>query len=73
MQKGGEMGFKDRRQRRSEARATATETPEFTHASGYADLAGVLSDHTLTSAQESAGVAPKGYRARSIAKSVPGR
>jgi hypothetical protein len=67
------MGFKDRKQRRSEARASANEAPAFTHASGYADLAGVLGDHTLTSAQETAAVAPKGYRARSVAKSLPAR
>ena len=67
------MGFKDRRQRRSESRASATEAPVFTHASGYADLAGVLGDHTLTRAQETDAVAPKGYRARSVAKSAPVR
>lgn len=67
------MGFKVRRQRRSEARASATEAPAFTHASGYTDLAGVLGEHTLSTAQESAGVAPKGYRARSVAKSLPSR
>jgi hypothetical protein len=62
------MSFKQRRARRSEAQAAANEAPGFRHASGYTDLAGVLGDHTLDAAQEAAAVAPKGYRARSLAK-----
>jgi hypothetical protein len=67
------MGFKVRKQRGSEARAGATEAPAFTHASGYSDLAGLLGEHTLSTEQESAAIAPKGYRARSVAKSIPNR
>ena len=35
---------------------------------GYSDLAGVLGEHTLDAEQEAAAIAPKGYRARSVAK-----
>ncbi len=61
------MSFKLRRSRRSEEKAAANEAPGFRHASGYTDLAGVLGDHTLDAEQEAAAVAPKGYRARSVA------
>lgn len=57
------MAFKRRRPHRADAEPEA----HFEHASGYTDLAGVLGDHTLDAEQEAA-VAPKGYRARSIAK-----
>jgi hypothetical protein len=58
------MAFKKRRARRAEAAAEG----QFHHASGYSDLAGVLGDHTLDAEQEAAAIAPKGYRARSVAK-----
>ncbi|HEX4493766.1 MAG TPA: hypothetical protein VH914_21370 [Acidimicrobiia bacterium] len=45
----------------------------FEHASGYTDLESVLGDHTLNADREAVTVAPKGYRARSIAKSTPRR
>jgi hypothetical protein len=61
------MAFKKRRLRRAEA--AAAKEGRFQHASGYADLAGVIGDHTLDAAQEAAAIAPKGYRARSTAKS----
>jgi hypothetical protein len=63
------MAFKKRRARTAEANAAG----EFQHASGYRDLAGVLGDHILTAGQEAAAAAPKGYRARSIAKPAPRR
>jgi hypothetical protein len=58
------MTFKKRRARQSETNPA----DRFQHASGYSDLAGVLGDHTLTESQEAAASAPKGYRARSVAK-----
>ena len=67
------MGLKRRKAGITDTEPEAGDRPEFRHASGYADLAGVLGEHTLSTAQESAGVAPKGYRARSVAKSVPSR
>jgi hypothetical protein len=61
------MSFKKRRLHE------ATTAPEghFEHASGYRDLVGLLGEHTLDAEQEA--VAPKGYRARSIAKEVKPR
>ena len=64
------MSFK-RRARRSGEKTTASEAPEFRHASGYADLAGLLGEHTLNSDSEPS--VPKGYRARSVAKLEPRR
>lgn len=61
------MGFKKRRAPQAEAVAAGP----FHHASGYLDLAGVIADHTLSASQESAPSAPKGYRARSVAKAAP--
>jgi hypothetical protein len=61
------MGFKARRARKIESKAGSTE-PAFRHASGYADLAGVLGEHTLDAEQEAAARAPKGYRSRSVGK-----
>jgi hypothetical protein len=58
------MAFKKRRPPKADVEPAA----HFEHASGYTDLAGVLGEHTLDAAQEAAAVAPKGYRARSIAK-----
>jgi hypothetical protein len=57
------MGFK---RRRDKARATEPAAPEFEHSSGANTLEGLLGDHTLTPEAEID--APKGYRARSIAK-----
>jgi hypothetical protein len=65
------MSFMQRRARRSGEKATANEAPEFRHASGYADLAGLLGEHTLNSDSEPS--VPKGYRARSVAKLEPRR
>jgi hypothetical protein len=64
------MAFKLRKAGTTDARpaSAASDPPKFLHASGYADLAGVLGDHTLDAAQEAAITPPKGYRARSIAK-----
>jgi hypothetical protein len=61
------MGFKARRAQKTESKA-ANEAPAFRHASGYADLAGVLGEHTLDAEQEAAARAPKGYRNRSVNK-----
>ena len=47
--------------------------PTFEHASGYTDLESVLGDHTLNAEREAHTTAPKGYRARSIAKASPRR
>jgi hypothetical protein len=58
------MAFKKRRPHKADVEPTA----HFEHASGYSDLAGLLGDHILDAVQEAAAVAPKGYRARSIAK-----
>jgi hypothetical protein len=58
------MAFKKRRPHEADAEPQK----QFEHASGYRDLAGLLGEHTLDAAQEAAAVAPKGYRARSIAK-----
>ena len=60
------MAFKKRRGR--DADPAADRDGNFHHASGYSDLAGLLGDHTLNAEQEAAATAPKGYRARSIAK-----
>lgn len=57
------MGFKKRRDKRSEA---VTNADEFRHSSGATNLEGLLGEHTLDDDAEP--VAPKGYRARSIAK-----
>jgi hypothetical protein len=59
------MSFKSRKSDREKNGAAA---PSFEHASGYTDLESVLGDHTLNAEQEAVTVAPKGYRARSIAK-----
>ena len=58
------MAFKKRRPHVADAEPKE----QFEHASGYSDLAGLLGEHTLDAVQEAAAVAPKGYRARSIAK-----
>jgi hypothetical protein len=63
------MAFKKRRAQHPET----TPADRFQHASGYTDLAGVLGEHTLTEDQEAAAKAPKGYRARSVAKPDPRR
>ena len=66
------MAFKNRRAHKDEAVVSNDgPPPEFTHASGYTDLAGLLGEHTLDAEQEAAAVAPKGYRARSVAKAEP--
>jgi hypothetical protein len=62
------MGLKRRKAGITDTEPEAGDRPEFRHASGYADLAGVLGDHTLDAAQEAALTPPKGYRARSVAK-----
>jgi hypothetical protein len=63
------MSFKKRRLH------DVTRAPEghFEHASGYHDLAGLLGEHTLDAKQEADAVAPKGYRARSVAKEAKPR
>jgi hypothetical protein len=58
------MAFRKRRPHQADVDPAA----HFEHASGYSDLAGLLGEHTLDAEQEAAAVAPKGYRARSIAK-----
>jgi hypothetical protein len=68
--KGRIMGFKPRKTDRQKDGAA---TPGFEHASGYTDLESVLGDHTLNAEREAVTVAPKGYRARSIAKPAPRR
>jgi hypothetical protein len=60
------MSLKQRRARRSEEKSASNEVPVFRHASGYADLARLLGDHTLDADAEP--VVPQGYRARSVAK-----
>jgi hypothetical protein len=62
------MGFKSRKTEKKQG-----EGPAFQHASGYTDLESVLGDHTLNPEREAHTTAPKGYRARSIAKSAPRR
>jgi hypothetical protein len=57
------MGFK---RRRAKARKVESDAPEFRHSSGASSLEEVLGEHTLT--EEAEVTAPKGYRARSIAK-----
>ena len=64
------MSFKTRKSERQKDGATAA---GFQHASGYTDLESVLGDHTLNAEREAHTTAPKGYRARSIAKAAPGR
>jgi hypothetical protein len=66
------MSFKSRKEHRAEDRE-AQDGPGFRHASGYTDLADVLGEHTLSAELEAVTVAPKGYRARSIAKPAPRR
>jgi hypothetical protein len=66
------MNLKSRKSHRSED-GEATDGPSFEHASGCTDLASVLGVHTLTAELEAATVAPKGYRARSIAKPAASR
>jgi len=60
--------FKSRKADRQKNSALGT---AFEHASGYTDLESVIGDHTLNAEQEALTTAPKGYRARSIAKSSP--
>ena len=62
------MSFKTRKHKTEKG-----DGPEFRHASGYTDLADVLGEHTLNAEREAQTVAPKGYRARSIAKTAPRR
>jgi hypothetical protein len=64
------MGLKSRK---SDREKNGAATPGFQHASGYTDLADVLGEHTLNAEREAVTVAPKGYRARSIAKPEPRR
>jgi len=59
------MSFKSRKADRHKDGAPAS---DFQHASGYTDLESVLGDHTLNAEREALTTAPKGYRARSIAK-----
>jgi hypothetical protein len=65
------MGFKKRRDKRPEAIERAGDSPHsssgFEHSSGATNLEGLLGEHTLDDA--AAPVVPKGYRARSVAKS----
>jgi hypothetical protein len=68
--KGGPLSFKTRKSDRQSDGATA---PGFEHASGYTDLERVLGEHTLNAEREAQTTAPKGYRARSIAKPAPSR
>lgn len=65
------MRFRKRRAQQSDAREVADRPAEFEHSSGATDLEGVLGEHTLKDAVEA--TAPKGYRARSVAKSKPRR
>lgn len=60
------MAFRQRRTRVSEVREPAKEAVPFRHSSGATDLAGVLGAHTLDDKAEV--TPPKGYRARSVAK-----
>jgi hypothetical protein len=63
------MGFK---QRRAKAREAEQPAAEFEHSSGANTLEGLLGEHTLN--EEAAEPnAPKGYRARSIAKATENR
>jgi hypothetical protein len=64
---GRTMRFKVRRAKRPDAHEVAPAPAEFEHSSGATNLEGVVGEHTLTEAAEAA--APKGYRARSVAKS----
>jgi hypothetical protein len=57
------MGFKRRPAKTAKGEPDA---PEFRHSSGANSLEEVLGEHTL--AEEADVTAPKGYRARSIAK-----
>jgi hypothetical protein len=59
------MSFKSRK---SDRQQDGVRSPSFEHASGYTDLESVLGEHTLNEEREAVTVAPKGYRARSIAK-----
>ena len=61
------------RTRKSDRQKDGAKAPGFEHASGYTDLASVLGDHTLNAEREAHTTAPKGYRARSIAKAAPRR
>ena len=58
------MGFKQRRARAREAEQPTP--PQFQHSSGANTLEGLLGEHILN--EEAEANAPKGYRARSIAK-----
>jgi hypothetical protein len=58
------MGFKQRRGKGREADQPAP--PQFQHSSGANTLEGLLGEHTLK--EEAEPNAPKGYRARSIAR-----
>jgi hypothetical protein len=60
------MVFKQRRANQSEPRGAGKSASQFRHSSGATDLQGLLGAHTLD--DEAEGVAPKGYRARSTAK-----
>jgi hypothetical protein len=60
------MRFGKRRVKRPDAAEVSGRPAEFEHSSGATNLEGVLGDHTLKEADEVA--APKGYRARSVAK-----
>jgi hypothetical protein len=64
------MGFKARRAKRSKEREAPSDV-EFVHSSGATNLDALLGEHTLDAEAEAR--APKGYRARSIAKPDPGR
>ena len=63
------MGFRKRRDKRSKAvkDASVKDGAQFRHSSGATNLEGLLGEHTLDEATELE--VPKGYRARSIAKS----
>ena len=61
---GRNDGVQERRDKRSEKREGRRR--DFDHSSGATDLEGLLGEHTLDDAAEP--IAPKGYRARSIAK-----
>jgi hypothetical protein len=60
------VGFKQRRAKVSEAPEPAKDAAQFRHSSGATDLEGLLGVHTLDDEAEVA--PPKGYRARSVAK-----
>jgi hypothetical protein len=61
------------RSKKSESDQRQDGAPGFEHASGHTDLQSVLGEHTLSAELEAVTVAPKGYRARSIAKNAPRR